>query len=180
VILFVGEATNRAGDGRWLHIYLLARALEEGPLYRRNPRAWLRQTLKGEHGWLARRLVVSQQVNLLPEWPGGDARGSKFPVREARSWAAVLAVSIAHDYSFDDSRVSLATRVVLVGKRVAGAFDAAVFPYFTGYRIVHVGLPAMTFPHPSGVNHYWNAPGSAGNALRALESFLQVPPGEDF
>lgn len=92
-------------------------------------------------------------VNLVDRWPGKAGKGDAFPMAEGRAAArAVLAVA-PHD------------RLVLCGANVARCFG--VRPDLLASGIVG-GKVFLVLPHPSGVNRWWNAPGSRELAARAL------------
>lgn len=173
-VLFVGEATNRARDGRWLHIYLYARALGEGSAYRRDPRAWLRLAAKNTgRTATARALCRSVQVNLFEDWPGSAGKGSRFPLPEARGRAAALLLSVRAGFEFDGSDVAAARRVVLVGRRVASAFGLERRPFYEWLPLNEIAdLPAVIVPHPSGVSRVWNDPATRLRVLSAVLAAL--------
>jgi uracil-DNA glycosylase len=97
-------------------------------------------------------------VNLLDRWPGPTgAKGSEFPMEVARARAAAMVPRL----------VLRRRRVVLVGRRVAGAFRLARLPYLSWERIDGLAEVAV-LPHPSGVNQWYNDPGNVERARRFL------------
>lgn len=96
--------------------------------------------------------------NLLLEWPGGQGKGSSFPLELAGEAARKL------------MRVTPRARpLILAGTRVARAFGLKRSQYeflrwfeFRGRRIAVV-------PHPSGIVRWWNDPKNRA----ALERFLK-------
>ncbi len=97
----------------------------------------------------------SQHRNLLNYWPGEDGKGSYFP--------AVVAKEKAREF-----RPPLHVHtLVLLGMRVAAAFNMHLVPYFErrAYRdrLIYVA------PHPSGVNRWWNDPANRWQARCFLE-----------
>jgi len=114
------------------------------------------------HEWLA----LTDRYNVLDRWPGRDGKGDAFPKRDAALGILRLAPLI-------HSR-----RVVLLGKRAAGAFKFSD-EYLRwdrrriviGFRQVH--FEGAIFPHPSGINRWWNVPGNEKRAARFLrKAFL--------
>lgn len=97
--------------------------------------------------------------NLLPEWPGKDPRGKGdlWPVAEARERAR---------------SIRLTGDVLFAGRRVAGAFGVSA-PYLEW--VPFRGKRAAVFPHPSGINRWWNDPARAAEAGRFLREALGLP-----
>lgn len=104
-------------------------------------------------------------LNLVDRWPGRTAHGSAFPRGLARSRADALWFDLP------------AGDLLLVGKRVAAAFDVSVaylcWESVTRYRPtgtaeVRYGRrrAVAVFPHPSGVNRWWNEPTNVVAAAR--------------
>jgi hypothetical protein len=83
---------------------------------------------------------LARLENLLDCYPGSAWKGSAFP-RDAARAAAVLRVP------------RMSGTVLLLGHRVAAAFGVRA-AYFTWGRIGRAR--AAVFPHPSGVNRWWN------------------------
>ena len=87
----------------------------------------------------------------------------------------------------DRARELLRSRVVptvfvLLGVRVADAFDAPGPPYTYSTRVVHAqpgGHVLARLPHPSGRNPLWNPPEARQRAREMLRELLpEVPWGE--
>ena len=73
-------------------------------------------------------------------------------------------------------RHDLAPVVVLLGRRVADAFEHRQGPWVPdevrGVTYVHM-------PHPSGLNHYWNDPAHVAQAQRFLRALFGIKPGPE-
>lgn len=151
------------------------------------PNRWMHQNPGREHVVLAREdlaelaglslldyLRTFARCNLLDRWPGaqkGDrARGgSAFPLEEARPRAEKLREAI-----FEPS--SPVVRVVLLGRRVAAAFDregrsreraALAYPFFRWWSETRPGSKPVRWvvvPHPSKTSRWWN---DAANVAQA-------------
>lgn len=110
--------------------------------------------------------AVFAVANLLPEFPGKDGKGDRWPIVEARSRAAAMLPTLLE---FD--------RVLLLGRHVAEAFGVPArrkdfLEWFVLDAEPRAGEDvtwAAVFPHPSGVSHWWNDPGN----LAAAEGFLR-------
>lgn len=98
--------------------------------------------------------------NLFVAWPGRDGKGSRFDLAAARGSAALVFSEAALDRR----------QLVLVGKRVAGAFGVRA-GYLEWQRPI-LGVRVVVFPHPSGVNRWWNDPSNVARARDFLRSFL--------
>jgi len=92
-------------------------------------------------------------ANLLPSFPGKDGKGDAFPMKEAAASALLLDLS-----PFD--------AVVVLGKQTSQAFGVERPKYFEVHSVR--GVPVIPFPHPSGVNRWWNSPANR----RAAGAFL--------
>lgn len=117
-ILFVGQAPSRDTDG-------------QPPFTGRSGRK-LAKLCGISH---AEFLNAFELVNLLERWPGKSGKGDAFPMAEARLVAA----------SLDFRNRPL---VVLVGRNVARAFDAADVAYFKAFllgRVSAVGINTHDF-----------------------------------
>lgn len=91
--------------------------------------------------------------NLIPQWRD-DAHASGWPAREA----AIAALDIA---AYDEPWL-----LVLCGRRVQRAFridTADSIGWYEGPK--HLSL---VFPHPSGLNRFWNYPSKIRDASTAL------------
>jgi len=92
--------------------------------------------------------------NVLDRWTGKQGNGDSFPLAEARKKAALASMSDLVDRD-----------IVFLGKSVAGAFGRGDVPYFERSKFGWgTKGSAVTFPHPSGVSHWWNEP---SNHLKA-------------
>jgi len=99
---------------------------------------------------------IFDRRNLLSRWPGKNGKGDAFPMPAARRAAKRIEV---------DGRT-----IVLAGRNVAAAFGICV-PFLVEYwergAIWHV------FPHPSGVNLWWNDPENKRMAERHAREILR-------
>lgn len=94
---------------------------------------------------------VFELVNLLPAYPGRAGKGSGFDRELARARAAEIAATRGDRL------------LILVGHRVAAAFGLD-----GDYLVERDG--AIVFPHPSGINRFWNDPANVTRARRVLRS----------
>ena len=94
-----------------------------------------------------------RRMNVLDEWPGRCGKGDAFPAGLAREAA---------------KKVRLRGRVVFLGKGAARAFGFR--GEFLGWSDFG-GSRAAIFPHPSGVNRWFN---DAGNRRRAREFMEEI------
>jgi uracil-DNA glycosylase len=62
-------------------------------------------------------------------------------------------------------------RIVLLGKNVARCFGFRDLPFLAEIRIY--GRRFLIFPHPSGVNRWWNERRNERRARQLLQRFLQ-------
>jgi len=70
-------------------------------------------------------------------------------------------------------------RIVLLGKNVARSFGLRDVPFLAEIRIY--GRRFLIFPHPSGVNRWWNERRNERRARQILQRFLRgetVPAGD--
>mmetsp|Transcript_3820 Transcript_3820/g.12183 ORF Transcript_3820/g.12183 Transcript_3820/m.12183 type:complete len:233 (+) Transcript_3820:64-762(+) len=113
------------------------------------------------------------RANLLSWYPGLKARsarhdvakgyklhqsdGDVFPMEDARRAAAAVDVG---DYAC----------IIMLGNNVARAFGVKA-----GLLEAEVrgACRLVTFPHPSGVSHFWNEPANVQRAAKALKSLLR-------
>ena len=106
--------------------------------------------------WLYARI---DRVNLNAQWNGKQGEGDRFIAFEGRKRALDLNI-------YDRNK-----RVVLLGQRVAESFgihaDFLEVLRFNGKRY-------LLFPHPSGINRWWNEPGNRLRAQKALKRFLKL------
>jgi hypothetical protein len=97
---------------------------------------------------------VFELRNLLDEWPGASDKGSAFDFALARE----RCVEIINAWE----RFRL---VVLVGRRVARAFGDGGLDYL---EVVGIAFPRVVFPHPSGVDRWWNEQANVERARRFM------------
>lgn len=88
-----------------------------------------------------------ERRNLLSHFPGKDGKGDAFPLGDARIAAESMNIR--------------GRTVVLFGRNVAKAFGSAL--PFLGFA-EHREAAMYLFPHPSGLNRWWN---DAGNVRAA-------------
>lgn len=93
-------------------------------------------------------------ANLLEIFPGKNGKGDFFPMEKAKRSARLM--------------MSRRGDLVLAGKLVAAAFGVPISGrrYFEWFQIS--GRRAVIFPHPSGINTWWN---SGANRRRAKNFF---------
>ena len=110
--------------------------------------------------------------NLLSWYPGLKARAAKHDVKKGYR----LHQSDGDVFPMDEARLAAAkvdlrpyACVLLLGNNVARAFGLKAGLLRTEVRS---GCRLMTFPHPSGVSHYWNDPGNVQRAAEALRVVL--------
>jgi hypothetical protein len=65
--------------------------------------------------------------------------------------------------------------LVLLGARVCAAFGVEEVEWLGWYRRPDLGCAMIAFPHPSGLNHWWN---DASNRVRARDLMQAVAHGE--
>ena len=118
-------------------------------------------------------LDTFERMNLLDDWPGPAVpKGDQFPVKEGRARAREIAPSLdgAH--------------VLLLGRKVAACFHARRIPYMSwftqqgvlqrgGDRLGEYAFETAVFPHPSGVNHWWNRTENRERARDFLRDLLE-------
>jgi hypothetical protein len=87
-----------------------------------------------------------ERTNLIRRYPGSAGRGDAFPMPEAKVAAMMLRRELG------------GKRVVLLGRKVAEAFGYGKAEWFAWNRGFARGVEFAwaVFPHPSGVNHWWN------------------------
>ncbi len=106
-------------------------------------------------------------LNLVDRWPGRTAHGAAFP----RGLASARAAALWYDLPSGD--------LLLVGKRVAAAFGVSE-EYLRWEDVTRIdGRRRRTrrvavFPHPSGVNRWWNEPRNAAAAARFARSLRRA------
>jgi hypothetical protein len=140
--ILIGQAPSRGGDPR--------RPLSSGP----TATALARLAGLPAHEFLR----AFERRNLLDAWPGKSGKGDAFPLRAARDAAMIILPELR------------GRRVVFLGRNVARAF------YFDGEflkwkRCFGNGIAAV-FPHPSGINLWWNKSRNERAAVRFLRREL--------
>jgi uracil-DNA glycosylase len=90
------------------------------------------------------------RANLLDCYPGKQGKGDAFPREEAQRGAISLyidrlgPVSCKYDW------------LLLLGRNVARCFAQQLKPWMEWETWMPQGLRVAVFPHPSGVNRWWN------------------------
>lgn len=96
--------------------------------------------------------------NVLDEWPGKSGKGDAFPMELAARRARRM-------------RIPVGARVLFCGRLAAKAFGFEA-PFLTWLPFGE-GRAAI-FPHPSGINTWWNDPARRESAGRFLRKFLEA------
>lgn len=97
-----------------------------------------------------------ERVNLLDRFPGKAGKGDKFPIDKARKAAIdVLLFNPVRD-----------RRVVMLGGNVAKAFGFPASEPMFWSRVDGAAFWVAFFPHPSGVNRWFNEPSNVSKARR--------------
>jgi hypothetical protein len=107
--------------------------------------------------------------NLNTRWNGKHGRGDKFDHAEGVVMAGILA------------DMSEFTHFVLLGASVADCFGFVIgergWPWCSlapAGPSVHAGKRFLLFPHPSGLNHWWNDADNHIRARTALNDFVNL------
>lgn len=143
----------------------MSRSLIFGPAPGRGPSGAL--PFSGLSGAFLARLVGVESFeeiraraavrNILTTWPGKSGKGDAFPLR-----AAVVAAR--------RFQIRAGDRVLFLGRSAAAAFGfAAPFLFWRPFRVAEAAI----FPHPSGINHWWNDTRNRRRAARFLRKFLE-------
>lgn len=93
-------------------------------------------------------------VNLLRRWPGKRGKGDRWPINRAQRAA---------------QHVQFTGRMVFLGRQVAAAFGASR-AYLRPFQLR--GATCMVFPHPSGVNRWYNQAKNKRRASQMLKRWL--------
>jgi hypothetical protein len=104
----------------------------------------------------AEMLARCRAVNLLARWPGKSGKGDGFDMRAARRAA---------------SKMRMRGVVLLLGWNVARATGSQSRTYLEWHRLR--GALAVVFPHPSGVNRWYNDRANKRRAARFLRRLLK-------
>ena len=101
--------------------------------------------------------------NLVDEVQRKSGKGDAFPMERAKKKATKIWLSMNQPYGVRDYRA-----VVMLGKQVARAFA----PDYAGLDYLdHIGR-FILFPHPSGINRWWNEPHNVRKAKRFLRKIF--------
>jgi hypothetical protein len=111
-------------------------------------------------------LIACRRKHLNPHYSGKRGKGDAFD----RAKGYVNAADVLMDWRVE--------RIVLLGKNVARCFGFRDLPFLAEISIY--GRRFLIFPHPSGINRWWNERRNERRARQFLQRFLQgetVPPG---
>lgn len=84
------------------------------------------------------------RMNLLDFYPGKQGKGARFPMAAAKESVAAL----------HEQRGLIGRNILLVGRRVAEAFEKKDVPNLTWQHQKAYNFAII--PHPSGINRWWN------------------------
>lgn len=107
-------------------------------------------------------------VNLFSKWPGKGKKGDIFDVRQARENAVDVLLGL---------KKREPSYILMMGRKVQAAFDLKGLEYLHRYRINRDGFRdhvVIAFPHPSGINTWWN---DADHVLQAEKLMRKVLGG---
>jgi uracil-DNA glycosylase len=109
-----------------------------------------------------------ETINLNSRYGGkaGSGKGDKFDLAAAKQEAATIMLQLAES---EKSRV-----VLLMGRGVAKAFGADKHPYLEPWIWSHNTW--VVFPHPSGVNRWWNEEWNVRAAQNMLGKIVKGRP----
>lgn len=105
-------------------------------------------------------------VNLLSKWPGKGRKGDLFDIKEARTHAEDVLLGTAHRPP---------SYILLMGRKVQAVFDLKGLEYLRRYKVHREGFEGhivIVFPHPSGINTWWNEPENAERAAKLMRKVL--------
>jgi hypothetical protein len=111
-------------------------------------------------------LIACRRKHLNRDYIGKRGKGKAFDQAKGN----VNAADILMDWRVE--------RIVLLGKNVARCFGFRDLPFLAEIRIY--GRRFLIFPHPSGVNRWWNERRNERRARQLLQRFLRgetVPAG---
>jgi len=101
-------------------------------------------------------------VNLLPAWQGKQGKGDVFDMKTAKLKAGIL----IHELNEGPPR-----SILMMGRKVRRAMgvngDWEYLEWFDFYK-----HEAVIFPHPSGVNRWWNDQANYGEARFFLRDVI--------
>lgn len=103
-------------------------------------------------------------VNLMSLYPGkksNSKKGDDFDLAEAKQIADLLLVTLQNDPP---------RWVLLMGRNVAAAFGEPDRAYFDPWRVQAHRF--VVFPHPSGVNRWYNSPTNTDRATYFIQHVL--------
>ena len=104
-------------------------------------------------------LIACRRKHLNTHYSGKPGKGDAFD----RTTGNVKAADVLLDWRVE--------RIVLLGKNVARCFGLRDSPFLAEIRIY--GRRFLIFPHPSGVNRWWNERRNERRARQLLQRFLR-------
>ena len=102
-------------------------------------------------------------VNLVDEVQVKSGKGDAFPMKRAKKKAIKIWMAMNQPYGVRDHRA-----VVMLGRQVARAFD----PEYAKLEYLDNLGRFILFPHPSGINRWWNEPRNVRKAKRFLREIF--------
>lgn len=105
-------------------------------------------------------------VNIFSKWPGKGKKGDLFDLKSARVNALDILMGL-------EGRPS--SYILLMGRKVQASFDLKGLEYLHRYRINRDAFRAhvvIAFPHPSGINTWWNDPDNVLQAEKLMRKVL--------
>jgi uracil-DNA glycosylase len=108
-------------------------------------------------------LIGCRRMHLNTRYSGKRRKGDAFN----RAKGTVKAADVLLDWRVE--------RIVLLGKNVARCFGLRDVPFLAEIRIY--GRRFLIFPHPSGINRWWNERRNERRARQVLQRFLRGRDG---
>lgn len=103
--------------------------------------------------------MAYDRINVLKRCSGKKGKGDAFELKSAKVAARNLLPLLVENYD----------KVVLMGQNVARAFDMKG-RHFEKMRLGRAEF--MCFPHPSGINLWWNDAAKVRSGKKRLRNFL--------
>lgn len=103
-------------------------------------------------------------MNLLPTYPGRKNKGDVFDMKAAKLAAGI----VIHDLSHQPPR-----KILLMGRKVRRAMGLNGQWMYLGPGQFHWGHWVYIFPHPSGINRWWNDPVNYAAAEKFMRDLVQ-------
>jgi uracil-DNA glycosylase len=105
-------------------------------------------------------------VNLLSRWPGKSKKGDHFDLAQAKINAQDIALGLGN---------RAPSYILMMGRKVQASFDLKSLEYLRRYKIHRPEFErhvVIAFPHPSGINTWWNDPDHVAAAEALLKRVL--------